>query len=242
MIGIGQAIPLVAIALFLISTQNVFAEPVAANFTRIDGEQIAKNPTAQKLLQQIELSKKILEELRSGVIKTEQTEQQKFVAEQRKIAQEQLQRDLGQMRKDYEGFTPKNAYSKFLSHVPSQYHEMYWEQFNHLDQKIQQATAAKEQMLANGASYQDAMYEYHKYATTKKVELVQINKNLNIKYGFTDAELQSYFDEKGKTPRYEDDPQPCFSCKRYEAVAQKMIEDSLTKVSDTKSAKLDEST
>ena len=229
--GIWQVIPIVAIAFGLISAQNVFAD--SANFTRVDGDEIAKNPTAQKILQQIELSKKILEQLKSGAIPTKQTEQQKFVEEQRRLAQEQLQKDLGQMHKDFEGFTSKNAYARFLNHVPSQYHDMYWEQFNHLDQKIQQASAARDQMLANGATYKEAMEEYYRQAAIQRVEMISMNKDLNIKYGFTDSEFQSYFDANGKLPRYADsDPQPCFSCQRYVAVAQKMIDDGLTQVSD----------
>lgn len=231
--GIGQAIPVLLGVLFIITMQNAFAEPMPSNFTRFDGSEIVKSQSAQKILQQIELSKKILEELKSGTIKTKQTEQQKFVAEQRRIAQEQLQRDLNQMNKDYEGFTSKNAYAKFLNRIPEQYRQMYSEQFDYFDAKIQQAKTAKEQMLSNGASYNDAMYEYYKYAATKKVELVKVNRDLNIKYSFTDAELQSYFDDKGKLPRYEDDVQPCFSCQRYEAIAQKMIEDGLQKTSDS---------
>lgn len=232
-LGIGQAVPIVAITLVLLSAQSVFAD--SANFTRVDGkDQIAKNPTAQKILDQIELSKKILDQLKSGQIPTKQTEQQKFVEQQRKMVQDKLQKDLNQMHADYDGFTSKNAYAKFLNHIPSQYHDLYWEQFNHLDQKIQQASAAKEQMLSSGASYKEAMVAYYRYAATQKIEMVSVNKDLNIKYGFTDSELQSYFDVKGKLPRYEDsDPQPCFSCQRYEAVAQKMIEDSLQQVSDS---------
>jgi hypothetical protein len=234
-LSIEQAAPLAMGVLFLISSQNAFADQISSNFTRYDGDEIAKNPAAQNILQKIELSKKILEELKSGVIRTEQTEHQKFIDEQRKIAQEQLQKDLSKMNKDYEGYTPKNAYARFLNNIPSQYHEMYWEQFNHLDKKIQLAKAAKEQALANGGTYQDAMYEYYKHATTKKIELIQVNKDLNIKYKFTDTELQSYFDDNGKLPRVEEDSQPCFSCKRYEIIAQKIIEDSLLKTSNAKS-------
>lgn len=239
--GIEQAIPVLIGILFLVTAQSAFAEN-PSNFTRIDGPEITKNPTAQKILQQIELSKKILEELKSGAIRTEQTEHQKFVAEQRRIAQEQLQQDLNRMNKDYEGFTSKNAYIKFLNKMPEQHRQLYMEQFEYFDAKIQKAKSAKEQMLSNGASYHIAMAEYYKHAATKKVELVKVNTDLNIKYNFTDSELQSYFDEQGKLPRYEQDAQPCFSCQRYEAVAQKMIEDGLNKVTNTQQAKIEGTT
>jgi hypothetical protein len=239
--GIEQAIPVLVGVLFLATAQSAFAE-ISSDFTRVDGsKEIAKNPTAQKILQQIELSKKILEELKSGTIKTEQTEHQKFIAEQRRIVQEQLQRDLNQMNKDYEGFTSKNSYIKFLNKVPEQHRQLYMEQFEYFDAKVQKAKSAKEQMLSGGASYHEAMAEYYKHAATKKVELIKVNMDLNIKYNFTDSELQSHFDEQGKLPRYEKDIKPCFSCQRYEAIAQKMIEDNLQKVSNSQQAKTDES-
>lgn len=236
MVGLRYAVPIVVSALFLIPVQDIFAQ--YPNFTRFDSsDEIAKNPTAQKILQQIELSKKILKDLKSGTIRTEQTEQQRFVEEQRKITKEQLQQDLDKMHKDYEGFTPKNAYAKFLNRIPSQYHELYWEEFNHLDKKIHAARDARDQVLASGGTYEDAMYEFHKHATTQRIELVQINRDVNIKHGFTDTEFQSYFDNNGKLPRYEnEDPQPCFSCKRYEPIAQKIIDDALVKTSNTQSA------
>lgn len=57
-LGITYAISLIVGALFLLTSQNAFASEISPSFTKVEGEQIAKNPTAQKILQQIELSKK----------------------------------------------------------------------------------------------------------------------------------------------------------------------------------------
>jgi hypothetical protein len=58
--------------------------------------------------------------------------------------------------------------------------------------------------------------------------MIKINQELNVNNGFTDAELQSYFDENGKLPRYEDDDMiPCYSCQRYEVIATKIIAESI---------------
>lgn len=188
----------------LIPGQAVLAAESEYQFTRIEGDDISKNPTSKKILEKIELSKKILAELQAGVVKPKISEQQKFIEEQRKIANQKLQEDLSRMNKDYEEFTPRNAYATFLSGINSTYHGLYWDQFNYMDNKVQLAKAAKEQVLVNGGSYQEAFEAYVKYASMTRVEMIKLNQELNIKHGFADAEIQKVFDANGKLPRYED--------------------------------------
>lgn len=211
----------------LVPSQSIFATDSDTEFTRIDGNDISNNPTAQKILEKIELSKKILAQMKEK--KTMISEQQKLIEEQRKQAKEKLEQDLARMDKDYEAFTPRNAHATFLTNVNATYHGIYWDQFNYMDEKIQLAKAAKKKVIEDGGSIREAFEAYHKFAAMTRVEMIKLNQDLNIKYGFTDSELQAYFDQDGKLPRYEDDQTPCFSCQKYELVAQKIIADSLKK-------------
>src|SRR3989304_6878615 len=82
------------------------------NFTTIAGDEIKNNPLAQKILKNIEIAKQRVEQMQQK--QKQFLEQQKFIEEQRKIAKESLEKQLARMNKDYEDFTPKNSYARFL--------------------------------------------------------------------------------------------------------------------------------
>jgi len=155
---------------------------------------------AQQTLERIELSKKLLADLQAGK-NLEQTEKQKFIEEQRKISQQKLQIQLDRMNKDYEPFTPRNAYAGFLTGVNATHHGIYWDQFNYMYEKTKIAKAAKQAVLDNEGTYIEAFQEYVKYASMTRGEMIKLNQELNIKYGFADTTIQKSFDKFGKLPR-----------------------------------------
>ena len=180
------------------SNNLVYAE--SSEFTVLSGDQL-NSPLAQSMLEKIEQSKKILAELQAG--KKPINEHQKFVDEQRKLAKDRLQSDLAQMNKKYKDYTSRAAFSKFLSGVNGTYHDVFWGQFNYMDNKVQLARKAMNDILQNGGSYQEARQAYFKHASMSRVELIQVNQELNIKYGFADSNIQKTFDRFGKLPRTE---------------------------------------
>ena len=196
---------LVAFILVLVTVPGINTNNLAfaqtTEFTVLTGEQL-NSPLGQSMLEKIEQSKKILADLMAGK-QLVLTEQQKFVEEQRKIAKERLQVALEQMNHKYRDYTPRAAFSKFLAGVNSTHHGIYWDQFNYMDNKIQLARKAMNEVLENGGTYQEARQAYFKIAATTRVELIQVNQDLNIKYGFADPEIQKAFDKYGKIPRTE---------------------------------------
>jgi hypothetical protein len=103
------------------------------------------------------------------------------------------------------------------------------DQFDYLKNKIKIAESAKRFVLDNGGTYSAAQAEYIRYASMPRTEMIKLILDLNIKHNFTISERQSYFDENGKLPRYEDDKDNiCFNCQEYESVVQKMIFESPT--------------
>lgn len=209
------------LALVSFSHSDAFAQ--VYNSTTITGDEIKKSPAAAQILKSIELSKKILAELQSG--KKIQTEHEKFVEEQRALAKAELEKDLSSFKKKYVDYTPKNAFSSFVNRVNSTYAPIYWDQFNFMNEKIRIATQAKEAVLNNGGTYFEAQKEYIKYASLPRTEMIRFVTDLNVKYGFTDEGLQSYFDDNGKLPRYEEDGAAiCYGCDKYEKIKQVMLE------------------
>jgi hypothetical protein len=223
---------LILLAVFFYPVNFSLAQ-TSQEFTVIDGDKIKTDPVAQQILQKIEESKKILERLQKGEISVQMSEQQKFIEQQRQIAKQKLQDDLSRMNKDYEAFTPRNAYSTFLTGINSTHHGIYWDQFNYMDAKVSMAKSAKESILAGGGTFQEAMSEYIRIASMTRNEMIKTVADFNIKHGFTDTELQSHFDENGKIQRTDEEFSPCFSCDRYEEMGKQMILESLNKNNST---------
>jgi len=179
----------------------VFAEPIENKFTRFDGKEIQNNPVAQQILKQIELSKKILKELQEGKT-TPMSVHEKFIEDQREIAQQYFQQKLGKMNNEYKDYTPKHAFSNFLTGVNSTYYDIYWDQFNYAEKKIHDAHDIVKKFVDNGGNRHDAHLLYIKLISMPKEELIKVVNDLNVKYNFADATTQNYFDKYGKLPRY----------------------------------------
>jgi len=206
-------------------------EAKVSEFTKIEGDEIKNNPVAQQILQQIEKSKRILAEMQAG--KSLLTEQQKLVEEQRRIAKERLEADLKSMDKDYEAYTPRNSFAKFVGNVDPAVHNLFWDQFNYMDEKVKIARIAKQLVLENGGTYREAQAEYTKYASMTRDQMVNLVQNLNVKHGFADKRVQQIFDEYGKLPRYENDADTavCYGCEHINA--EELIKEANDQTSDT---------
>ena len=205
-ISVYFLIPLFALLIFYTNNFAVAqTDDSQFEFTTITGDEIETSSVAQQMLERIELSKKILVDLIEGK-NLEKTEEQKFIDEQRKISQQELQVQLDRMNKDYEPFAPRNAFAGYLSGVNPTYHGIYWDQFNYVYEKVKIAKAAHQAVIDQGGTYQEALQEYVKYASMTRVEIIELNQELNIKYGFADADIQKDFDKFGKLPRTDELP------------------------------------
>ncbi len=205
-ISVYFLIPLFALLIFF--TNNFAAaqtDDSQFEFTTLTGDEIKTSSVAQQMLERIELSKKILADLIEGK-NLEKTEEQKFIDEQRKISQQELQVQIDRMNRNYEPFTPRNAFAGYLSGINPTYHGIYWDQFNYIYEKVKFAKAAHQAVINQGGTYQEAMQEYVKYASMTRVEIIALNQELNIKYGFADADIQKDFDNLGKLPRNDESP------------------------------------
>jgi hypothetical protein len=73
--------------------------------------------------------------------------------------------------------------------------------FNYQQEKIKSAKDARDKILSDGGKKQAAWDTYYKMSATSRAKIIELNKNLNIKYGNANIDIQSTFDEKGKLPR-----------------------------------------
>ena len=112
-----------------------------------------------------------------------------------------LAEEVNRMNKDYEQYNPQNTFAKFVSKKPGHVQPIYQEMFSYHQEKVNQAKSEYNKVLSSGGKTKDAWDAYHKYSATNRVKLIQLNKDLSIKYGNADVAVQNTFDEKGKLPR-----------------------------------------
>jgi len=196
-----------SVIIMSVFSTNAFAQ---SDFKKIEGNEL-NNSISQDILAKIELSKKQF--LQAKEIENKRNAQQEFINEQREIAQKSLKQELQRMEKTYEGFSPKNAFAKYVSNLNVTNNEIFWDQFDYLQTKITLARDARDSVLKQGGTFSDAMKQYVQYAKMPKIEMQNIVRELNIKHNLAQEDIQSNFDINGKLPRYENDMEaPCYGC------------------------------
>jgi hypothetical protein len=170
-----------------------FADEIKAS------DEIRKNPAMMKMLEKIELSKKILAQMQEK--KTADNSKSQQLQDVRNKVKSSLDEQLSRMSKDYEEYTPQNSFARFVSKKPADIQPIYQSMFVYHQDKVSAAKAEKDRILSSGGKMQDALDAYRKLSATSKVKLVQLNKELSIKYSNADITIQNTFDEKGKLPR-----------------------------------------
>ena len=139
--------------LFSINSGSVYAQSSSeptnlSEWTTYDRESILTDPIAQKILENIEISKQILYDIQNP--QRIVTEHELYIDQQRQIAQQQLQEQLDRMNKSYANNTPRAAFEKMVAKYPDEYHDYLWELFDYLYSKVTAAREYRDNFLAYG--------------------------------------------------------------------------------------------
>jgi len=174
------------ILLFSVNLGSVYAQSSSdsidvSEWTAYTGESILTDPIAQRILENIEISKQRIADLQNP--QRIMTEHQKFIEEQRKIVQQQLQVELDRMNKSYADKTPRAAFEKMVAKYPAQYHDYLWDLFDYFYSKVTTAREYRDNILAYGGSYREAQQVFIEYATITKAERTQFAHETALKYG-----------------------------------------------------------
>ncbi len=191
-----------AILLSAVLNQEPYAAaqlPSSFQSTILTGSALQNNPVAQKILLEIEYSKKQIAQLEQQQKDVELN--QKLIDEQRRAVAILEQQALEIMQTENIQHTPLNAFQSFVDTVPNNNtKKVFWGEFNYMYNKVQAGHAAMQRVLDNGGTWQDAIQVYYSYVATTHAELITVNKNLNIEYGLADPNVQNNFDAKGMLP------------------------------------------
>jgi len=167
-------------------------------------KQLQKNPFAMKILAEMEEQKLRYKQQMQGNLQPMQlTSKQIEVEEKRVIAQERLSERLDAFMQKYQDKMPKAAYAKFVEKKPDYIQSVFWGMFDYMQGKVDNARSAMKQVLDNGGSLAEARDAYFAHAATKRVQLIQVVKDLNVSHGLAEKSVQDTFDEFGKLPRSE---------------------------------------
>ena len=129
------------------------------------------------------------------------SEKTQAISEQRLQTYSKLEDELKSLEEKNEAHTPRNAFLRFLADIDYSVKNIFWHQFLFTEEKTDNARKAKEYALVEGKSSVDATKIFQQEAAVTKNELIESNKELNIKYGNTTNSIQEQFNENGKIPR-----------------------------------------
>ena len=171
--------------------------------TTIDsGEQITftdnllNDPAAQDILKKIEQTRKLIEQLEQK--EYEKNQAQENLQKKRDMSVERLNQDLNEWERLWEKHSSRNTFNEFVNKKPSYVQGVFWDQFEFKEKKVNAGRIAMNQVLTNGGTIQDAKDAYNKAAATKKIELIEMNSQFNIKHNLADHREQQIFNSTGQ--------------------------------------------
>jgi hypothetical protein len=164
-------------------------QKMGPTFKVVTADKMKEDPIALKILQNIEESKQ--QEAKRLQRLQEIREQEKFLDEQRQIANQNLLNDLGVWFEQLDPFNPRNAFSSFVTQMDATVQTIYWAQFNFTETKTKEGLAALQAVLESGGTQQEARKAFYEKAATPRDELLKINNDFNSSYGTTQNKTKS---------------------------------------------------
>ena len=210
------------------SIQHAFADDAKNEFIPIASDRIKNDPFLVKILENMEKSKKQFSDIQ------QQNVQKKLLDDQRSIAKSIVEKELEQMFKDNEDFTPLNSFNRFLDKVSKDETKTIFQgMFDYKEDKVNAARNAMKEVFKNGGSLLDARNAYHEAAKIPRVDMIQLVQDLNIKAGFSDPDIQQHFSNEGKLPRYDDESESALLFVDYTTSAPSVNSSSNNSIKDT---------
>ena len=159
-------------------------------------DNLLNDPLAQDLLKKIEQTKKMIADLEQKEYEKNQAQEQ--LQKMRDVSLERLNKNLDEWERLWEKQSSRNAFESFVNKKPEYVQGVFWDQFEFKEQKVNAGKIAMMQVLANGGTMQDAKEAYNKAASSKRVEIIEMNAQFNIKHNLATHAEQLIFDSSGK--------------------------------------------
>jgi len=165
----------------------------------ISGDDLKNNPFAAKILSEIEYSKKQIAQLEQDQKNMELNE--KLIEQQRIIAKHLEDQALQMLQLQTQTNSSENVFQRFVATVPNNNtKQIFVGEFTFVQKRVEGGHLAMKQVLANGGTWEEAMQAFSQYAGIKRSEMISLNRDLNIQYGFADPSVQVAFNQNGLLP------------------------------------------
>jgi hypothetical protein len=165
--------------------------------TTLSGD-LANNPLAQDILEKIEQTKQWIADLEKR--EYEKTKAQQELDEKRAIALDRLNQDLLEWENLWANYTSRAAFERFVEDKPTAVQGGFWDQFEFKEMKVNAGRDALKEVIANGGTLSEARSAYHKAAETKRIELIEMNAQFNVKHNLAYYKEQLLFNSTGQLP------------------------------------------
>ena len=159
-------------------------------------DNLQNDPIAQDILKKIEQTKKMITELEQK--EYERNQAQENLEKMRDLSVQRLTVDLEEWERLWDQYSSRNSFDRFVNKKPDFVQGVFWDQFEFKEQRVNQGRQAMNKVLINGGTMQDAKNAYHKAASIQRVELIEVNSQINIKHNLADYEEQQIFNSTGQ--------------------------------------------
>jgi len=210
------------------SIQHAFADDVENDFIPVASDRIKNDPFLVKILENMEKSKKQFSDIQQKNV------QKGLLDDKRSEAKSIVEKELQQMFKENEDFTPLSSFNRFLDKVSKDETKIIFQGlFDYKEDRVNAARDAMKEVFKNGGSLLDARNAYHEAAKIPRVDMIQLVQDLNIKAGFSDPTIQQHFSSEGKLPRYDDESESALSFVDYTTSAPNVNSSSNSSTKET---------
>lgn len=165
--------------------------------TTLSGD-LQNNPLAQDILEKIEQTKQWIADLEKR--EYERTKTQQELEEKRTIALKRLNQDLLEWENLWANYTSRAAFERFVEDKPAPIQGVFWDQFEFKEMKVKAGRDALKEVIANGGTLSEARAAYHTAAETKRIELIEMNAQFNVKHNLAYYKQQLLFNSTGQLP------------------------------------------
>jgi len=186
------------VVILLMAVNPVFGQTDVQTGKQVTlSDDLANNPVAQDILKKIEQTKQWIAELEQRDY--EKLAAQKELEAKRAEALEKLNQDLAEWEQLWEYYSPRNSFERFVDGIAvSEVKDVFWDQFEFHELKVQAGRAALKEVIANGGSLQAARQAYLSAAETKRIELIEANSMFNVNHNLAYYNQQILFNREGQ--------------------------------------------